>query len=285
VVGARGFIGRALCAKFDTLNVPALPLDRGDLDSPDAVVRIGECRTIYWAASTINPAIAVDEPERVAVDQAAFSAFLDLLAKLASPPQVVLLSSGGTVYGRDIPPFTEDTPARPDTAYGRAKLDLERELSVRPLPQVIARISNAYGPGQRPARGQGVIGYWLSAVAARRPLRVIGSLDVVRDYLYIDDLVTALVALHEPDNSPNLLNLASGVPTTLREVLATIASVTGVERPKIELVPQRDFDLDEVWLDATLAYQTLGWKPQTNLATGIAATWDWVVSTNSTSGG
>ncbi|MCL3837898.1 NAD-dependent epimerase/dehydratase family protein [Aeromicrobium duanguangcaii] len=276
VVGGRGFIGGALVRRLRADGVPVAVLGRGDLAAGAGLVeRARRSRTIYWAASSINPALARSQPERVAADLAGFDEFLDALGR--SEARLVLLSSGGTVYGRATPPFTESTPTAPISEYGAAKLALEQRLRERHPNAVVARISNAYGPGQALAPGQGVIGHWLRSVVREEPIEVFGGLDTARDYLYVDDLADALGRLHHRANAaPAVVNLGSGRPTTLKEILDLIHEITGDSMVDVDHREARGFDLERVWLDVGLAEQALGWRPSTDLATGIAAMWDWL---------
>lgn len=277
VVGARGFIGRALSARLEEAGIPTTRVGRGDLaaDSP-LWPTLASAATVYWAASSINPAIAASDPDLVAADRQAFGEALTRLDGLSSRARVVLFSSGGTVYGPARPPFTEETPARPSSAYGLAKLALEQDLAASALTGVAVRIANAYGPGQQPAPGQGVIGHWLRALARHEPIKVFGDLAVARDYLYIDDLVDALVLLHGADEVPPVLNLGSGRPTTLEEILATIETVSREHPVQVEHSPARSFDLERVWLDSGLAQRLLGWEAATRVEDGILSMWQWI---------
>ena len=279
VVGGHGFIGSALAARLERIGASVERAGRDATGPASASLdRIAQARTIFWSASSVNPKIAAESPEAVAADRAAFSGFLDALDARRSTARVVLFSSGGTVYGDARPPFSESTTARPTSAYGRVKLALEQTLLERRAESVVVRISNAYGPGQRPAPGQGVIGHWLRALARREPIEIYGSLDAARDYVYIDDLVDALIAVARSGELPPVLNLGSGTPTTLGEILQVVEAVSHEHPADVRHMPARSFDLEQVWLDTRLAKDTLGWTAGTDLATGITAMWRWALA-------
>ncbi|GAA1963167.1 NAD-dependent epimerase/dehydratase family protein [Nocardioides panacihumi] len=284
VVGAAGFIGRALASRLDTLDVPNVRAGRSET-APNSIHldRIAAARTVFWTASSINPKIAAESPDLVVADRRAFSDFLDALEERESAARVVFFSSGGTVYGAAPPPFHETTTPHPTTAYGEAKLALEDMLLSRRESGVAVRIANAYGPGQHPAPGQGVIGHWLRALARHEPISVYGDLAAARDYLYIDDLVDALVRLRDVESVPQVLNLGSGRPTTLGEILEVIESVSHEHPADIQHSPARSFDLERVWLDATRAHDALGWRAAVDLQTGVQAMWQWVLSSAASS--
>lgn len=283
VVGASGFIGAALVRRLTADGVPveSFTRDRPFAAPPEVQAsRTAGWRpgTLFWLAANVNPAVAEARPDLVEVDECAFERALRALEAGESPPRVVLLSSGGTVYDTTRPPpYSETSPVAPTTTYARSKLALERALRSSSLPpecQLVVRVANAYGPGQLARRGQGVVAHWLRAAADGRPLVLIGDKESTRDYVYIDDIVDALVAIHDaPGALPPILNVGSGRGTSLAELAQTVLDVVGDPGLTIETRPARGFDVARTWLDPTLAAEILGWRPKTSLHEGVAATW------------
>lgn len=277
VVGAAGFLGTALVAAARRDGVPvaaytraAPPVTaRGDADR-----RLARAGTVFWLASSINPAVAELCPERAPADLAAFRALLRAVGRLPRPPRVVLLSSGGAVYDPTLPPpYRETSPVRPLGAYGRAKLDLEAALAASDLPATVLRVSNVYGPGQPAVSGQGVVGHWLRAAARGEHLTVYGDPATTRDYVYVDDVAAALLAVHAAPAVPPVLNLGSGRPTTLAELAGLLLAAVGDPALRLERRPARGFDVPHTWLDIRLAATALGWRATTPLEAGLARCW------------
>ncbi|MFC4910169.1 NAD-dependent epimerase/dehydratase family protein [Actinomadura gamaensis] len=277
VVGAAGFIGARLLDRLAREDRTVGAVTRG---TPLVTARgphpdVRDAEIVYYLATSVNPAIAEDRPDLVAADRAAFERLLDALAGFRRPPLVVLTGSGGAVYDPDVPPpYDERTTTRPRSAYGRAKLELESALRARApaVPGLVLRLGNVYGPGQRTGTGQGVLAHWLRSIADRRPLRIYGDTAALRDYVYVDDVVDALVALR-PDATPApVLNIGSGEGVSLQTLLEVIRSVVGAELV-LETRPARAFDRRDVALDIRLAASELGWRPRTTLAEGVALTW------------
>jgi UDP-glucose 4-epimerase len=104
---------------------------------------------------------------------------------------------------------------------------------------------------------------------------MIGDPDTRRDYLYVDDLVEALrsaATITEPADSGQIVNVGSGVGTSLRELAEAVEHQAG--RPvEIEQSQARSFDAPSNWLSVSLAEKALGWHPTTSLESGLAATW------------
>lgn len=281
VVGASGFIGTTLVRRLVQLGVPVQSFTRDVpfIVEPRRLARgTTSSRTVFWLAASVNPAIAEERPDLVDLDQRAFERALGVLEASARPPRVVLVSSGGTVYDPTVPPpYTEASPVKATTAYARSKLALEdalRTSAIRGDGKVIVRVANAYGPGQPARRGQGVVAYWLRAAASGGPLVLIGDKNTVRDFVYIGDIVDALVAIHNADGVlPAVLNVGSGHGTTLGELAQTILAVAGDPSVAVEVRPARSFDLSQTWLDTSLATRVLGWRPRTSLRAGVEAAW------------
>lgn len=277
VIGAGGFLGSALRRALDDLGVPVAGFtretpfldERGALDE-----RVRSADTVYWLASSIRPATMDGGGE---ADRRALTSLVDALREQrATPPRLVAASSGGTVYEPTAPsPHAEDTPLHAANAYGEAMLQIEQLVSSTPDP-VILRVANAYGPGQPARRGQGVIAYWLSAIAAGEPIHILGSDEVARDYVYIDDVAAALVRVHQAPQPPAVVNIGSGEPTTLRALAELVVEAVAPAAVTVRHDAGRNFDAPSTWLDVSRAAKTLEWEPEVVLTEGLRRTWAWV---------
>lgn len=249
------------------------------VEGPELAPSARSVSHVVWSASTINPMIAENDPDRVAQDLLTFEEYLRAAGAVPRPPTTVLLSSGGTVYDLDaVPPFGESAHVRPASAYGQAKLALEERLRSSGHSGVVLRVSNAYGPGQPVAPGQGVVSHWLHAAASGQTLHLFGDQSIARDYVYVDDLAAAVVrAVEHDDPIPAVLNVGSGRATSLRELLDVVEVVVGDALPPVELHPARGFDARSTWLDCGLAEELLGWTAQTGLEDGVRETWRAIV--------
>ncbi len=283
VVGAGGFLGTALARGLADRRITTALFTRAApflSRAGRAASGLRSAGTVFWLATSINPALAESEPWRAEADREALDS---MLSALAPPyPRVVVISSGGTVYDpRAVPPYREDTPTRPQGAYGLAKLALEQTLLGSPPGRahgLVVRASNVYGPGQPGRSGQGVIAYWLRAAAAGEPITMYGDPASTRDYLYVDDAIGAFLAIAGTAGElPAVLNLGSGQPTSLGELAGIVSAAVG--RPGAVMhEPGRPFDVPHAWLDVDLARRLLAWEPRVALATGVARAWSSVVA-------
>jgi len=272
VIGSSGFIGGATVRALDRAGIPVVGYTRARpflSDSGHLADGVTKASVILWLASSIRPALS----EEADTDHKVLDELLTALDQHSIRARILAISSGGTVYDTEFsPPYSEESPTNAANRYGDAMLGVEALLRERWPDHVVLRASNAYGPGQPARRGQGVIAHWLDSVLRQEPLRIMGDPEVKRDYIYIDDLVDALLAAAGERAAPRLLNVGSGVPTSLAELAVTVREAVGSE-VAIERTPARTFDAPSTWLDISLAAKALGWKPRTDLAAGIAKTW------------
>lgn len=191
--------------------------------------------------------------------------------------RVVFLSSGGTVYGnpRSLP-VSEESPTEPLCSYGITKLAAEKYLALyrhlHGLDYVILRPSNPYGIRQDPQGAQGAVSVFLWRLARGESLEIWGDGSVVRDYLFIGDLVEGIYRASVSAAESRIFNLGSGRGVSLNQVLSAIRAVTGRE-PAVRYEEGRRFDVPAIYLDSGRAKRELGWEPATSLEEGIERTW------------
>ncbi len=284
VLGGSGFIGSALIGgllnqghqvKIFDRNIEAVRqqfpeiTDAVQADFAD-VMSLTEAMSgvdiIFHLISTSVPATSNKNPVHDIESNLVNTVKLLELMRNADVKRIVYLSSGGTVYGAPKSlPITEVHPTNPTCSYGIVKLAIEKYLQMYAelyqLDVTILRPSNPYGPGQTHKGVQGFIGTCIDKINAGQPITVWGDGSVVRDYIYIDDVVSAcLAAMTTEQIAP--INISSGVGYSLNQIIRMIEKHKGEE---IEVVYQqkRNFDIPEVILDNQLAKTSLDWTPLT----------------------
>ncbi|WP_126455390.1 NAD-dependent epimerase/dehydratase family protein [Sulfuriflexus mobilis] len=197
--------------------------------------------------------------------------------------KLVLVSSGGTVYGEAITlPICEDHPTRPISPYGVTKLTLENYAHLygvtHGLKYICIRPANAYGAGQRPFVGQGFISTAMASAMRRQPIKIFGQTGTVRDYIYASDLAAGIICALEKGHLSETYNLGSGVGlsnTDVIEAMTPLMREIGCE-PAIEYLPERAFDVKANVLDSTKLQEHTNWKPAIDFNEGLRRTLDWL---------
>jgi UDP-glucose 4-epimerase len=192
--------------------------------------------------------------------------------------RIVFASSGGTVYGRlQKIPVSEDHPLMPITAYGAGKATAEIYLGLyrvlHGLDCRVARIANPYGAGQNLARGQGAVTTFVHHALTNQPIVIWGDGEVVRDYIHVTDVATAMVALALRPHLDTFrtFNIGSGTGVSLNTLIAELESRLN-RRLDVRREPARPFDVPVSVLDISRARNILGWVPRLSFAEGIART-------------
>ncbi len=264
---------------------PRLPHDRfliGDAGDPETLATaLEDVDRVVYAAGGLLPAASEDDPERD--EELTLTPLRGLLAALRGAPatRLLYLSSGGTVYGDpEHVPVPEDEPPRPRGVYGRLHLRCEQEILAAAdehgLRARILRCSTVYGEGQRPDRGQGVITTFLNRIEHGEPIEVYGDSSTIRDYLYVGDLARIVAALLTRDDGPAVLNVGSGVGTSLAEILELTEAEVG--RPaNVVRQGERSFDVHRIVLDVSLLRELVEVET-TSLAEGIGRTHRWLLA-------
>lgn len=193
--------------------------------------------------------------------------------------RLVYLSSGGTVYGNaKIVPIPEEHERAPLSSYGIVKVAIENYIamfsSLYGLQALILRASNPYGPMQGHLGVQGVIPTFFQRIINGEQIRIWGDGSAVRDYLYVDDLISFLVKGIQK-NLVGVYNIGSGEGTSLREILTLIEKISG-RQADVRYLPSRGFDVQKVILDINKAQKALDWQPVVSLQEGCNRYWQWV---------
>lgn len=197
--------------------------------------------------------------------------------------KLVLVSSGGTVYGEAIKlPIQEDHPTRPISPYGVTKLTLESYAHLyrvtHGLSYVCVRPANAFGAGQRPFVGQGFISTAMASALSGQPIRIFGQRGTVRDYIYVSDLAAAIVHVLEHGQVSETYNIGSGIGLSNMDVIEAMTPLineTGIEL-RVDHLPERVFDAKINVLDSTKLHKHTGWQPQVGFQDGLLLTRDWL---------
>ena len=189
-----------------------------------------------------------------------------------------VFTSSVAVYGRNVSlPAREVYSPCPESPYGISKKVAEDYLKFwrreRGLEYSVIRPSNIYGPRQDPSGEAGVVAVFSRSCLDRRRPTIFGSGTDTRDYVYVDDVVDALLRASELGEG-GIYNVGTGIETSTVEVFETVARCARFGGGAVH-GPARPGDVPRSVLDWSLARDELGWRPFTTFEEGIRWTVDW----------
>ncbi len=296
VTGGAGFIGShlvdALLARGDEVHAVdnlatgsqdnvAAAAELHELDIRDPALRALAERlrpdVVFHLAAQADVATSVAKPDFDA-DVNVVGTVRVLEAARAAGANVVFTSTGGALYGECERPATEQDARRPLSPYGTSKLAGEEYLAtwnrLHGMRNVVCRLANVYGPRQLASLEGGVVSIFLDRLRDGQPTVIFGDGLQTRDFVYVGDVVAALLAAAE---GAGVFNVGTGVQTSVLELHRLCAQAAGVEREP-QLADARPGDIRDSVLDPGLAERVLGWRPAHSLAEGLAETWRWVAA-------
>jgi len=193
---------------------------------------------VFHLVSSSLPESSNRDPAADVVAQVVPSITLLKLCCAARVRKVVFALSGGTVYG--IPstvPTSESTSTAPISAYGINKLMIENYLELfrhlHGLDYHVLRIANPYGPEQSPFKKQGVMAAILHRALSDFAIKLWGTGEVTRDFIYVDDVSSAFVGAARYVGPHRTMNVGSGHGRSLNQLVTDLRDVLG--RPALEV--------------------------------------------------
>jgi UDP-glucose 4-epimerase len=188
-------------------------------------------------------------------------------------------STGGALYGdADVLPTPETYAAWPVSPYGVAKLSFEHYLHAygvtHGLRYVALRYANVYGPRQNPHGEAGVVAiFCMKLLAGEQPV-INGDGRYYRDYVHVDDVVRANLAVIDAEDVTGHFNVGTGRQVDVNRIFELVQEMIGIPAPKVH-GPPRAGDQRTSALDSTLLGQRVGWRPEVSLEDGLEGTVAW----------
>ncbi|MCV7019254.1 NAD-dependent epimerase/dehydratase family protein [Mycolicibacterium aichiense] len=173
------------------------------------------------------------------------------------------------------------TEPRPTNIYAATKLAQEHILAswtaAHDTRLSVLRLQNVYGPGQSLTNSYtGIVALFARLSREKQPLEVYEDGQIVRDFVYIDDVVEAIfMAIESPAAPSRCVDIGSGVPTTIHELAQQLATICGAPDPVV-VGKFRDGDVRAARCDIEHATNELGWRPKWSLEEGMRALLDWI---------
>ena len=300
VTGGAGFIGSHLVDTLHKNNIEGLVVDNlltgkkenlksldleniiyGDVGSEDALENIRNFNpdVCFHLAAQSSVVISVEDP------------LLDFEHNLLQPVQLIktllatdckkfiFTSSGGTIFGEPkvIPTSEEDYAGEPVSPYGLAKKKLNELIEVMlqntEMSYSILNLSNVYGPRQDPHGEAGVMSIFTGKLLNNETPTIYGDGEQTRDYVYVLDVVDAL--LKSSESEENLfLNIGTGVETSVNELVSILSEKISWDG-EAEYKPKREGELLRSVLNNQRAKDEIAWEPAHTLDTGLDGLIDW----------
>lgn len=195
--------------------------------------------------------------------------------KKSGVKKFIFASTGGAIYGeQDYFPADENHPARPLSPYGIGKLAVEKYLYFYHLDcglkYVCLRYGNVYGPRQNPYGEAGVVAIFAKKMLAGEEPIINGDGLQTRDYVFVGDVARAnQLALEYP--ASGIFNIGTGTETDVIRIFELLKDSLKSDAPE-KHGPKAPGEQQRSVLDASLAAEKLGWKPQVDLEEGIRQT-------------
>ena len=292
VTGAAGFLGSALANRlareghqvrgFDDLSAgdpdrlePNVLFTRGDvINRPKLWTLLQDVDCVYHLAARVSVPESVLYPREYNTVNVGGTVSVMEAMRDVGVKRVVLISSGAVYGDQDVEPFTEQTPPEPASPYAVSKLSAEFYVrtigGLWGIETVVLRVFNAYGPGQPlPAAHPPVIPHFLRQSARAGTLVIHGKGLQTRDFVYIDDVVEAMVAAATASTIDRLvMNIGSGTKSSIRTLAQHALEAVG-EGAEWMYLDEQDPGPSQMCADISLARKKLGYQPRVSLQEGL----------------
>ena len=300
VTGGAGFIGSHLTEKLHQNNIEVLVVDNLLTGKKENLLSLDLENTIYGDVGSeetlkiiknFNPDVCFHLAAQSSVVISVEDPLLDFEHNLLQPVQLIktlletdckqfiFTSSGGTIFGEPevIPTSEDDYAGEPASPYGLAKKKLNELIEVmlqnETMSYSILNLSNVYGPRQDPYGEAGVMSIFTGKILNNETPTIYGDGEQTRDYVYVLDVVDALIKSSESEENL-FLNIGTGIETSVNELVSILSKkISWDGEPNYE--PMREGELLRSVLNYKRAKDQIGWEPNYTLDTGLDELISW----------
>lgn len=297
VTGGAGFIGSNLTRRLLELGAHVTVLDNlvtgsrqhlpddvalqfvdADLRSTPLLPElVATAEVVFHLAAQVGNVKSIAEPEADAETNVMGTVRLLHACRDAPLRRLVYSSSSATFGEAETLPIAEDHPQRPASFYALSKWTAERYAvlahALWGVPTVCLRYFNVFGLPMEDSEYTGVITIFLRRLLAGEALTIYGAGDQLRDFVFVDDVVTANLLAGRRGRPGQVYNIGSGKGTTVIELAAAMREVSGRESPTVFEGP-RQGEVRLSLADISRAREELGYEPHWDLRAGLRLMWD-----------
>ena len=296
VTGGCGFVGVNLIARLAERGERVRVLDnlslgrREDIEPYGVELRVGDIRdssavgkamegvdAVFHLAAHTRVVESVENPELNFEVNAIGTMHVLQACRARSVQKFVFASTGGAILGEQTPPVHEEMVPRPVSPYGAGKLVGEAYCSAfhgaYGLQTVALRFSNVYGPWSY-HKGS-VVAQFFRNVIQNQPLVVYGDGQQTRDFVYVGDVVNALLAAEKADIGGEVVQIASGRETSIAELIRLMREVMPGRQLEVRYEAARAGEILHNYARIEKARRLLGYEPRMQLREGLPLTWEW----------
>lgn len=306
IIGAAGFIGTNLAERIvkNTMDIVTVVDEKKAYFShypPNVLSRVkivelkfnlevnfDECikgqDVVYHLVSTNNPTTSNRNIGKELADNILITInLLDACVK-NNVKKIIFMSSGGTIYGKEtVCPISEAAKTWPINTYGIQKLTIEKLMYLYGymygLEYRIIRLSNPFGPFQRPNGQLGVIATFIYNAMNQKKIQVFGDGTVVRDYIYISDAVDAILNIAGENSRYHIYNVGSGKGANINKIIEVIKNELGLT-VEVEYVEVRNVDVPINYLDISRYEKEFGKIEKIPFVSGMRKTMNFLEKYN-----
>jgi UDP-glucose 4-epimerase len=244
-----------------------------DKEQLDSLVDATEPEAIFHLAAQSSVIVSVTDPAHdLTVNVLGTLNVLEASKRHGAP--IVFTSTGGALYGNEAElPTPETSLPAPLAPYGASKWAGEAYVNTwaaaSGIPHAICRLGNVYGPRQSPHGEAGVVAIFSEHIYSGKTPRMFGEGNPTRDYIHVQDVVTAMRAV---SGHRGTFNIATGVETPVKRLWEILKDETGTDIEP-EPAPLREGELERSCLDPSRAEQELGFKAAISFDEGLRSTY------------
>lgn len=290
ILGGSGFIGRHIAKKLsqqnkvvvadlicneefiDNENITFMKLDF--IKTKDFRPYLKDINIVIHLISTVLPAEGTNNINKE-IEENIFPT-INLLDSMVSMGilDIIFMSSGGTVYGEsDFDIISENINKNPICKYAVHKLTIEYYLNLyriyHNLNYKIIRAANPYSCEVKQNKIQGLIPILIKKIISGEDITIWGDGENIRDYIYIDDLIEAFIAINYYNGEKRVFNVGTGMGYSINQILTIIKDTLNVYNSNIIYEKERICDVKNNILDISIVKECTGWYPKISIENGI----------------